>query len=164
MRWPWSASPPPRLDDPQADVLLQDLLSRDASRIHAASSQLARLFSATTLDALAPHAERIEHACNGVQLGGALISNDVHLKAALRRLRYWRERSGCLCALYPDYLFFNPRRRIEQGHVQLLEQGVAEDGWGDRHRVACTSCGLRWDATDREYHYPWWEWTMVADD
>ncbi|MGO4611704.1 hypothetical protein AB4142_35745, partial [Variovorax sp. 2RAF20] len=82
-----------------ADVLLQDLLSRDASRIHAASSSLARLFSATTLDALAPQTERIEQACQGVQLGGALVSNDVHLQAALRRLRYWRERKGCLCAL-----------------------------------------------------------------
>ncbi|MGE8236436.1 MAG: hypothetical protein ACN6PQ_09165 [Stenotrophomonas indicatrix] len=162
MRWPWSTSPPLRLDDPQADVLLQDLLSRDASRIHAASSRLARLFSATTLDALAPQTERIEQACEGVQLGGALVSNSVHLQAALRRLRYWRERTGCLCALYPDYLFFDPRRLIEQGHVRLLELGVADDGWGDRHRVACTCCGQHWDAIDREYHYPWWEWTPMA--
>ena len=158
MRLPWSASTPARLDDPQADALLQDLLSRDARRIHAASSQLARSFSTSTLDALAPHAERIEKACQGMRLGGALVSNDVHLNAALRRLRYWREGTGCLCALYPDYLFFRPQTLVEQGHVRLLEQGVAEDGWGDRHRVACARCGQQWDATDREYHYPWWEW------
>lgn len=161
MRWPWSTSPAPRLDDPQADALLQDLLSRDARRIHAASSQLARAFSAPLLDGLAPHAEHIEAACKDVQLGGALVSNDVHLNAALRRLRYWREGTGCLCALYPHYLFFRPQALVEQGHVQLLERGMAEDGWGERRRVACMGCGRHWDATDREYHYPWWEWTPV---
>ena len=161
MRLPWSASMPPRLDDPQADALLQDLLSRDASRIHAAGSQLARSFSTPTLEALAPHAERIEKACQGVQLGGALVRNDVHLNAALRRLHHWRERRGCLCALYPHYLFFKPQSLIAQGQVRLLERGTADDGWGERHRVACTGCGRHWDATDREYHYPWWEWTPV---
>ncbi len=45
MRWPWSAAPVPRLDDAQADVLLQDLLSRDATRITDAARTVARLFS-----------------------------------------------------------------------------------------------------------------------
>lgn len=161
MRWPRSTPPAVRLHDRQADALLQDLLSRDAHRIHAASSQLARTFSAPLLDALAPHAELIEQACHGVQLGGALVSNDVHLTAALRRLRHWREGTGCLCALYPQYLFFRPQALVEQGHVRLLDLGTAEDGWGERHRVACSRCGRHWDATEREYHYLWWQWTPV---
>ncbi|MCW4454175.1 hypothetical protein OK348_05150 [Flavobacterium sp. MXW15] len=157
MRWPWSASPP-RLDDPQAEALLQALTSRDARRIQAAASQVARLHAAGALDALAPHAETIGKACAGIELDGALIGNQVHLAFALRRLRYWRDRTGCLCALYPGYVFFDPRCLIEQGQVRLLERGEAEDGWGERHRVACSACGQAWDATDREYHYPWWEW------
>lgn len=158
MRWPWQPPAPPRLDDPQADVLLQDLCSRDAARIHRAASQVARLFAPASLDALAAQSATIERACEGIALGGVLVSNQVHLAFALRRLRWWHERSGCLCALYPQYPFFDPRRLIEQEQVRLVTQGTAEDGWGDCHRVACAQCGQPWDATDREYHYPWWEW------
>ena len=90
MRWPWSAAPVPRLDDAQADVLLQDLLSRDATRITDAARTVARLFSTASLDALVAHVDTIERSCEGIALGGMLISNQAHLKAALERLRYWR--------------------------------------------------------------------------
>ena len=86
MRWPWSAAPIPRLDDAQADVLLQDLLSRDATRITDAARVVARLFSASSLDALSAHVDLIEQRCQGIALGGMLISNQAYLKAALRRL------------------------------------------------------------------------------
>ncbi|WP_295520516.1 hypothetical protein [uncultured Stenotrophomonas sp.] len=141
-----------------ADALLQDLMSGDATRIHASASRVAVMFDRTELDALAPHADRIERACAGVTLGGALLANQVHLQAALQRLRFWQAQAGCLCALTPKYLFFDPRRLIAQGQMQLLSVGDADDGWGECHHVACTQCGQRWKATDREYHYPWWEW------
>ncbi len=141
-----------------ADALLQDLLSGDATRIHASASWVAVMFDRTVLDALAPHANRIERACAGVTLGGALLRNQVHLQAALQRLRYSQAQAGCLCALTPKYLFFNPRTLIAQGQMQLLSLQDAEDGWGECHHVACTQCGQRWKAIDREYHYPWWEW------
>ncbi|MCO7399626.1 hypothetical protein NJH49_11110 [Stenotrophomonas maltophilia] len=158
MRWPWSAAPIPRLDDAQADVLLQDLLSRDASRITDAARTVARLFTPSSLEALASHADLIERHCQPIELGGMLVSNQAHLKAALRRLRHWQAREGCLCALNPTYPFFDPRRLLEQGHMQLLSLQEAEDGWGDCHTVACAHCGQHWQAIDREYHYPWWEW------
>ncbi len=63
MRWPWSAARIPRLDDAQADVLLQDLLSRDATRITDAARSVARLFSASSLDTLATHVDLIERSC-----------------------------------------------------------------------------------------------------
>ncbi len=141
-----------------ADALLQDLLSGDTTRIHASTCTVAVTFDAALLDALAPHADRIEKACERVALGGALVTNQVHLQAALQRLRYWQARTGCLCALLPGYLFFNPQRLIEQGQMQLLCAGEAEDGWGQCHQVACAHCGQHWQATDREYHYRWWEW------
>ncbi|HEL2979695.1 TPA: hypothetical protein UMB92_002554 [Stenotrophomonas maltophilia] len=158
MRWPWSAAPIPRLDDAQADVLLKDLLSRDATRITDAARTVARLFPPASLDALSAHADTIERRCQGVALGGMLISNQAHLKAALQRLRYWQAREGCLCALYPTYVFFSPEPLLEQGHVQLRARGEAEDGWGECYRLTCTCCAQPWSATEREYHYRWWEW------
>lgn len=143
---------------PAADALLQDLLSGDATRIYASASRVAVMFDRAVLDALVPHADRIERACAGVTLGGALLANQVHLQAALQRLRYWQAQAGCLYALTPKYLFFDPRKLIAQGQMQLLSVGEAEDGWGECHHVACTQCGQRWEATDRDYHYPWWEW------
>lgn len=161
MRWPWSAAPSPRLEDAQADALLQDLLSRDGTRITDAAHTIARLFTASPLEALATHADLIEKRCEGIELGGMLVSNQAHLKVALKRLRYWQAREGCLCALNPGYPFFDPRRLIEQEQMQLLSVEEAEDGWGDCHTVACTRCGKHWQATDREYHYPWWEWNAI---
>lgn len=161
MRWPWSTTPSPRLEDAQADVLLQELLSRDGTRIAAAARSVARLFTASSLEALAAHVELIEQRCRGIALGGMLISNQSHLKAALQRLRYWQANTGCLCALNPGYPFFDPRRLLEQGQMQLLSMEPAEDGWGDCHTVACTQCGQHWQAIDREYHYPWWEWKAL---
>jgi len=161
MRWPGS-SPAPHLADAQADALLQDLLSADASRIHASACRVAVLFDRPLLQMLAPHAERIEQACSGVTLGGALVANQIHLQAALQRLRHVRAREGCLCALIPGYPFFNPRRLLEQGQVRLLSVAEAEGGWGDCHTVACTQCTQHWQAVDREYHYPWWEWTALT--
>lgn len=158
MRWPWPASPIPRLEDAQADGLLQDLLSRDGTRITDAARTVARLFTAATLEGLAPHADLIEQRCQGIRLGGMLVSNQAHLGAALQRLRYWQARAGCLCALNRGYPFFDPRRLIEQGQMQLLSLEEAKDGWGDCHAVSCTQCGQHWQAIDREYHYPWWEW------
>ena len=79
MRWPWTARPIPRLGDAQADVLLQDLLSRDAERITDAARVVARLFSAPSLDALAAHVDLIERSCQGIAFGGMLISNQAHL-------------------------------------------------------------------------------------
>ncbi|AWH16485.1 hypothetical protein C1922_03640 [Stenotrophomonas sp. ZAC14D2_NAIMI4_7] len=158
MRWPWSAAPAPVLDHAQAQALLQDLLSGDGGRITDAARTLARLFDAAPLDALAPHAALIEQRSAGIALGGMLVSNQAHLKAALQRLRYWQAGAGCLCALNPGYPFFDPRRLIEHGQMQLLSLDAAEDGWGDCHSVACTHCGQHWQATEREYHYPWWEW------
>ncbi|WP_303637937.1 hypothetical protein [Stenotrophomonas tuberculopleuritidis] len=162
MRWPWSAAPPPRLEDAQADGLLQDLLSRDATRITDAARSVARLFDASSLHALAAHVDLIERSCQGIALGGLLVSNQAHLKAALHRLRYWQARQGCLCALNPGYPFFDPRRLLEQGQVRLLRVEEAEGGWGDCHTVSCAQCGRHWQAIDREYHYPWWEWTALT--
>lgn len=161
MRWPWS-SPAPHLADAQADALLQDLLSADGARINGAACVVAKLFSTAALDALAPHAGLIEQRCSGIELGGMLVSNQAHLKAALQRLRYWQAGSGCLCALYPSYIFFSPAPLLEQGHLTLRERGEAEDGWGECYQVTCAHCSRRWSASEREYHYRWWEWKAAA--
>ena len=159
MRWPFTRTPPAPAEGPGAQHL-QALLSSEPTRIHAAACAIAHLRDPAGLDALAPWIERIAQATAHIALGGALVANDHHLQFALRRLRFWRDRAGCLCALYPHYPFFDPRREAERGHVTIEAVGDAEGGWGEAHTVSCTHCRSHWLASDHEYHYPWWEWTV----
>lgn len=162
MRWPFTRAQPVPSEGPGAQPL-QALLSSDPKRIHGAACAIAQLHDPTELDALAPWIERIALATGHIALGGALFANHHHLQFALRRLRFWRDRTGCLCALYPHYPFFDPRREAERGQVVIGAVGEAEGGWGEAHRVSCVHCQRHWLATDREYHYPWWEWTALPD-
>jgi hypothetical protein len=103
---------------------------------------------------LAAHADLIERRCQGVALGGMLISNQAHLKAALQRLRYWQAREGCLCALNPLPVLRSASP--EQGQMQLLSLQEAEDGGAIAIPLpAALQPALA--GIDREYHYPWWD-------
>lgn len=161
MRWPFRTQTPVPSVGPGA-AHLQALLSSDPGRIHSAACAIAQLRDRAELDALVPWIERIEHATAQVALHGALFANAHHLQFALRRLRFWRDGAGCLCALYPHYPFFDPRREAARGHVLIDAVGEAEGGWGEAHAVTCVDCAAHWLATDREYHYPWWEWTVAG--
>ncbi len=86
-----------------------------------------------------------------------LISNQAHSRRACNGYATGR-RVRDACVRSTRLPFFDPRRLIEQGQMQLLSLQEAEDVWGDCHTVACTQCGQHWQAIDREYHYPWWEW------
>ncbi|MEG2804176.1 hypothetical protein [Stenotrophomonas sp.] len=160
MRWPFTRAPAAPTDGPGAEHL-QALLSGDPQRIQGAACAIAQLHDPLELDALVPWIERIAQATAHVALGGALFSNNHHLQFALRRLRFWEQRTGCLCSLYPHYPFFDPRREAARGHVVIQGLAEAEGGWGQAHTVACATCATRWLAIDREYHYPWWEWRLA---
>lgn len=162
MRWPFSARVVAPSDGPAAERL-QALLSSDPSRIRAAARDIAHLRDATELDVLAAWIGRIDRAIAGIALGRTLLADDVHVTFAMRRLRYWQEHAGCTCGLYPHYLFFDPRREAQHGHVRIKALGEAEGGWGQMHTVICSECGSGWQASDREYHYPWWEWQRVPE-
>lgn len=161
MRWPFNRDPSTPTEGPGAQHL-QALLSSEPDRIYSAACAIAQLRDPAELDALSPWVERIERATAHIALGGALFANNHHLQFALRRLRFWRDRAGCLCALYRHYPFFDPRREATRGHVVIDAVGEAEDGWGEAHAVTCVDCATHWLATDREYHYPWWEWTVAG--
>ena len=129
--------------------MLADLTSRDPARIHTAMWAVIALRDPVELDALAAALPEIEAATEGLDLGGIFYSNNATLKFALRKLRYHRDREGCLCALYPELLLFDPEREAAAGNVRP----AGDELWD------CTACGRRFHVEWGEMHASWWKWT-----
>jgi hypothetical protein len=137
--------------------ILADITSRDTGRVYAAMWALVRLRDEAELDALAAALPEIEQATAGLDLGGMVYSNNDTLAFALRRLRYHRDRLGCLCALYPDLLLYDPEREAAAGNVRIIETGP--ETW----RCECTHCGAAFAVQYGEAHASWWKWTPVRE-
>ena len=144
--------------------LLQDFLSRDAQRIWAASCAVIRERDAAQLDELSAHLPVIRRATYGVELGGALFPNAQHLKFALEKLEFWKEKRGCLCQLYPRYLLFDPKREAQAGNVRILAEVVDREQWSSHFSCQCAICGADYSVEEAEYHYTWWQWRPVKNE
>jgi len=141
--------------------LIEDILSGDASRVWSSACAIAKLRDAVELDALASIVEEITSSTRRLELGGALIPNDKHLQFALRKLRYYRDRAGCLCRLYPEYLMFDPKGEQAAGNVRIDEITYLDGNWIDFYQCSCSVCGSVFKVEEREYHYTWWGWKLL---
>ena len=140
-------------------ALLADLLSGDATRIWSATSAITTLRDAQELDLLAAHLAEIEAKTAGVSLSGALMPNSERLKFALRKLAYWRDKEGCLCRLYPEWLMFDPKKEEAAGNVCILRTKT-DRVWTVGYDCRCTICETDYAVEEGEYHYTWWKWTV----
>ncbi|TGY35967.1 hypothetical protein [Stenotrophomonas maltophilia] len=140
-------------------ALLQALGSGDYGRLRTATATVALTRDAGVLDDLVAQLPYVEAARARYTTDPRWIREHYELDFVLRKLRYWRDGSGCLCQLYPHWMHYQPGREVASGHVLPLATGVADGGWGDTLDATCTVCGRGWRCTDREYHAPWWEWT-----
>ena len=122
------------------DPLLTDLLSGDAQRIWSATSAITTLRDAQELDTLAAHLAEIQAKTDGVPLGGALMPNSERLKFALRKLAYWRDKEGCLCRLYPEWLMFDPKKEEAAGNIRILRTET-DGAWTVGYDCRCAICG-----------------------
>jgi len=138
-------------------TLLSDLTSRDPHRIWSATSAVTTLRDPVQLDLLAAQLPEIRAQTAGIDLGGALLPNSERLKFVLHKLEYWRDRTGCLCRLYPDWLQFDPNREAKAGNIRILETNLYER----TYTCECALCGTRYTVEEGEYHYTWWKWQPV---
>lgn len=123
-----------------------------------------RLRDRDQLDALAASLAEVERATAEVDLGGALRPNRRSLEFALRKLRFHRDRKGCLCELYPDFLQYDPDVEAAAGNVVVVGTRHVDGRWVEAHRCRCTACGAVYDVRHGEAHTPWWEWRREASD
>jgi hypothetical protein len=141
--------------------ILDDLLSKDPTRIWTGAGAIRRLRDLETLAALATYIDEIKRCTSGVDLGGALRPNASHLHFALRKLEFVRAGRGCLCQLYPEDDFYDPQREAADGHVEIVESIVNADACSHIVVCRCTQCDRRYTADERQYHYTWWAWMAL---
>ncbi|SDH92574.1 hypothetical protein [Agrococcus jejuensis] len=146
-------------------ALVDDLLSRDRSRILDAVWAIIRARDDAALHAVRKRLAEVEDAVDEVDLGGMLASNGRHVTHAIDRVRmHWR--GECLCRAYRDHEMYDPAQEVAFGHVTLVEEIpviVGGSPWRPRRICACTACGQRYDVTEDEGHYVWWRWRTVED-
>jgi hypothetical protein len=142
------------------NTLLRDITSGDAHRIWSSSSAIIHTRDAESLDQLSAHLPEIRAKTAGIELGGALFPNKKYHEFALRKLEYYRNKSGCLCRLYPEYLMYDPKKEQSAGNVRIVDTSYSEGNWIDAYTCECTLCGTGFRVEEREYHYTWWGWTV----
>lgn len=142
------------------DALVDDLRSRDRSRILGAVWAIIRTRDDAALRAVAARLPELEEAVDEVELGGMLASNGRHVTHAFDRVRM-HAAGRCLCGAYADHDMYDPAKEASLGHVAIVvEIPVVVRGvhWRPRRICACTGCGRRFDVEENEHHYPWWRW------
>ena len=143
-------------------TLLEEITSGDPHRVWSSSCAIIKLRDADELDHLSASLSEIKKKTKHVALGGALFPNAEHLRFALRKLEYHRDRAGCLCRLYPEYLIYDPKREETAGNVSIERTTYIDDKWIDAYVCRCTLCGTRYRVEEREYHYTWWGWKLMV--
>lgn len=132
--------------------IYDDLVSRDAQRIWAASWEVIHSRNTALLLDLAGRVAEIREAARDVELGGMFRSNRVALDFALQKLAFYVAGDECPCALYLLFDMYDPEREARDGNVVIHAET-------EMYHCACTLCGSRYGVDRREYHYPWWQWT-----
>ncbi|GAA5141155.1 hypothetical protein GCM10023340_02380 [Nocardioides marinquilinus] len=153
---------PGQEEEALASPLVADLLSGDTRRVISASWAVIATRDPEVLAPLVVARPAIERATADLDLGGALMSNEWHLRHALRRVELFAAGS-CLCLAYPDHQTYDVEKEVERGHVRVVETVPNERQWVPDRICECTACGRRYQVEQGEYHYPWWAWRPVPD-
>lgn len=139
-------------------TLLEDITSRDSHRIWSSCWDIIKLRDALELDVLAAHLDEIKRQARGIELGGALASNNQVLEFALAKLEYIQNKSGCLCALYPRFDRYNPKEEQTSGNIRIVSE-TGGDTWYPTYLCECAVCGRAFSVDEADYHVTWWKWT-----
>jgi hypothetical protein len=141
--------------------LLEDLTSGDPTRIWASASAILGCWDFVLRDELADSIPEIREKTEGIDLGGALHPNALHLSKAHLRLEFVRDCKGCLCVLYAQDKFSAPCQVAERGNVVMLETVLFEGAGVDDYVCECTHCAARYLVAEWAFHYAFWEWGIV---
>lgn len=140
--------------------ILDDLISRDVTRIWKACGEIRHLRNMGELSSLIENIELIRERTKNVDLGGRVRPNSTHLDLALRKLEFIRDGEGCFCKLYMLDDMFGPEGEQTAGNISIEAATRTPDGYIDHYRCKCSVCGAKYRVTEREYHYTWWKWEL----
>jgi len=139
---------------------LDDLISRDATRVWKACGVIRHLRDRAELSALIDDLDLIKRSTRNLKLGGMLRPNSTHLEFAIRKLEFVRDSGRCFCLLYTHDDMFDPEREQTSGNILIESTVKTPDGFVDHYVCVCLICRSRYRVTEREYHYTWWKWEL----
>lgn len=139
---------------------LDDITSRDATRIWLACGAIRHLRDIEELSVLIENLELIKKSTKNIKLGGMFRPNSTHLDFAIRKLEFIRDGEGCFCRLYLLDDMFDPEREQTVGNVSIGDTVLTPEGFVDHYLCSCIICGESYCVIEREYHYTWWKWEL----
>lgn len=148
------------------EEILQNLLSKDTHRVWLAAGEIISMGqNRERIVPLIPHLREIKKGTAGLSMGGAIVSNQRLVDFALKTIKFHRDSSQCSCHLYPESggdCIFNPMKEEKLGNIKIIETIKLEKSeWIDYYLVECLRCGQRFKVIEREWHFMWWQWTML---
>ncbi|MES2676657.1 MAG: hypothetical protein V4660_20640 [Pseudomonadota bacterium] len=141
--------------------ILEKLKSKDVTQILSACSEVAKCRDLDELKMLSPHVNEIKKATKSISLGGALCPNSYHLDFAIKKLEHVKKDLGCLCALYPENMFYNPVTEQQMALIAIDEVVKIDNKWIDYYLCRCAACNSEFKVEERDGHYTWWSWKRI---
>lgn len=141
--------------------IINKITSKDPHQIWEACGDIAQLTDLNELNILASHLEEIKKSTKKIDLGGTFCPNSYHLDFAIKKLEHVKNNQGCLCSLYQDNMFFNPRKEEEKGNILIDKKVEIEGKWIDYYLCHCMKCNDKFKVEEREGHYTWWSWKKI---
>ena len=143
-------------------ALLSDFLSGDPTRIWSASGAVRACNDRAVLARLAAFADQIEEETKGIDLGGGILPNSVHLEFALRKLRHVLESDECLCNFFLGDSLASPEVLARAGQLEVLSNEANAENYSWLYECRCPLCRNRYLVEEiGGYHYPWFKWARV---
>jgi hypothetical protein len=140
---------------------LEDLTSKDLTRIRSACAVITDSRDRKWLKELSDSLRLIRENTQNLELGGALCPNSYHVDFVIKKLQFIRRSDECLCALYPDNMFFNPTQEQEKKRLQISDTIHIDGKWVDYYLCECTQCQSKFKVEERYGHYMWWSWKKI---
>ena len=142
--------------------IIKDMLSGDADKIWSASCAICSLSqNHDRVMELIPYKEKMRHATQNIDLGGAIALNQRFLRKAFEVMEVHEKGGECPCSLLGEDS--NPKYLLEDGYFELIDVVYSGSSYIDHYIIRCSRCKKMYKVEERMYHYMWWEWQVLKE-
>ena len=146
--------------------LIADILSGDRDKLWHASCEIRSLSqNHTKMKEIARYKYRLKFATRRILSGWPPNTPQrLCLREIFERIDCHKKNIGCPCGLLGQS--DNPHHVVDDGYFDLLltVPYTPECTINDYYILRCRRCGVTYKVFEREYHYPWWDWTRIEFD
>lgn len=146
--------------------LIADMLSGDRDKLWRASCEIRSLSqNHNRIMEIARYKYRLKFATRRIRSGWPPNTPQrLCLLKIFESINFHKKNRGCPCCLLGQT--DNPQHVVEDGYFDLLltVPYTPERAINDYYILRCRRCGITYKVSEREYHFPWWEWKQTDCD